>query len=188
MTPKAGLLLRSKPATAALIVVCAILGIGLSVFVLQTEKLTSGRGDELIHDLPPDNNTLIVAHTYDSGVTDEGLLFLRDSHPQLEVLSITQCPKITNRGVEIIGGMVNLKTLQLQGRLGFDQSSLQFLEGCRHLTELSLTGLDIDVKGVQSILKLRSLKTLIVSRGRTSEKAQEMLEEQREHIYVQFIG
>jgi hypothetical protein len=164
-------------------VVIAALFLGLPLFMV----MWPGNGDEQIAGLPADAKMFSASKTMDCGVTDAGLEQLAREHPDLEVLSLTQCPQVTNEGVKQVGRLKSLTELTLQGRPGFDESALQYLRGCEKLEKLGLAGVDIGKDGANFIAELPNLKSLCLSRDHVSEAALEILDKRHPGIEIRWL-
>ena len=157
------------------------------VAVQDALKDVRAKVDDARAELPADARLFSAAKTMDCGVTDAGLEQLAREHPDIEIISLTQCPQVTNEGVKHVGRLKSLKELTLQGRHGFDELALQYLRGCEKLEELGLAGVDIGEQGARYIVELPNLKSLDLSRDHVSDEAMRILEQRRTDIGIRWF-
>lgn len=72
---------------------------------------------------------------------------------------------VTNRGVECIAKMPNIRTLRLDGLLSFNDASLQILTACEKLETLELTCTGVTDDGILILNQLSNLRTLVLEQG-----------------------
>lgn len=161
--------MRARRRVVIVVVIAVLLALLTMLIPGVFMVLSDPNGDQVLEEAARRREKIVVLKgNFDSGVSDTGLALFAVANPDVEVLSITQCPQVTNNGLASIGQLRRLRKLTLQGRPGFSEAGLVHLRSLSALEELNLLGLEVGVEGVKHIGQLQSLKYLLLSRSRVS--------------------
>ncbi len=94
----------------------------------------------------------------------DGLLELFSGRADIDDV-VLEGTELTNRGVECIAKMPNIRTLRFDGLLSFNDASLQILTACEKLETLELTCTGITDDGIPILNQLSNLRTLVLEQG-----------------------
>ena len=94
----------------------------------------------------------------------DGLLELFSRRVDLDDVGL-EGTDVTDRGVECIAKMPNIRMLRLDGLLSFSDTSLQILTACDKLETLELTCTSVTDDGIPILNQLSNLRTLVLEQG-----------------------
>ncbi len=126
---------------------------GLVRFQLNFSKKVTGEG--LAH---LKGSNIQALHLCGTSLADGQLVKLKDL-PKLHTLDLTENP-ITDAGLQVVGGLKQLKFLLLYGVLGVTDAGAKHLEGLTELETLQANGVPFGEAGFASLAKLPMLKYL----------------------------
>ena len=82
---------------------------------------------------------------------------------ELTSLDLTQCGRISDKGLEHLSGLTSLKTLNLTGCRKISAAGLKHLQNLTSLESLSLEAIGPALNGLSSLKELPKLRSLDVS-------------------------
>ena len=119
-------------------------------------------------------------------ITDESLAIL-GRLLNMEVLRLYRCTRISDRGIELLTGLVKLKELTLNGT-GITDRGLRSLSAFTKLETLGLAATAISDEGVETLIKLLpylpALKTIIIFNSKISAEGRNKLIASRQGLSV----
>lgn len=95
--------------------------------------------------------------------------------PEVESIQFLETIDLSDQGIEVLPTFPNLKRLVFAGERGLDESNLEVLQKCQSLEVLVINRTQVTERGLKTIEKMKSLRTIVLS----SEFGNEAVEELR---------